>query len=425
MTKAFWSGRGGRCRAIAAAALAIAVGVMPPAAHALQPGQIVVVDETLPGVFLVDASSGNRQLISSATIGTGPQFSRPTVVVVEGDDSLLVGDANLEAIFRVNVLSGDRTVLTNAFSQLVGLALESDGEIVATDFGLDSVLRVDPVGGGVTIVSSASVGSGPAFGDVPVGIAVEASGTILVSEQETAAIFRVDPVTGDRTIISSASVGSGVPLSNPGKIVVEPDGNILVADGGVIRRVNPVTGDRDVVASPSSLSEFDVEESGDILVTVSAPSPGAVIRIDEPSGLETVVSSNGVGSGPNFVNTFGIANPRRTFSTDHFKCYQGRDLRNPAFRRLLCSQGTGLSTSDFVSSGCIDVRKVRFICGPVDLNGQGLHHPAEFLICYDAKGPKLSEPRPVVRMRTQIQESEVELIKPKLLCVPAALTAGP
>ena len=48
-----------------------------------------------------------------------------------------------------------------AFVSPRGIAVEADGSLVVVDLGLDAVVRVDPVSGDRTIISDASTGSGP------------------------------------------------------------------------------------------------------------------------------------------------------------------------------------------------------------------------------------------------------------------------
>ena len=43
----------------------------------------------------------------------------------------------------------------------LGIAVESDGSLVVIDSGLEAVVRVDQVTGDRTIISDASIGSGP------------------------------------------------------------------------------------------------------------------------------------------------------------------------------------------------------------------------------------------------------------------------
>ncbi len=81
------------------------------------------------------------------------------------------------------------------------IGVEADGSLVVIDPGLEAVVRVDPVSGDRTILSDASVGSGPGFG-APFGIAVEADGSLVVVDIGLEVVLRVDPVSGDRTIIS-------------------------------------------------------------------------------------------------------------------------------------------------------------------------------------------------------------------------------
>jgi len=47
------------------------------------------------------------------------------------------------------------------FVSPLGIAVEADGNLVVADFGLEAVVRVDPVSGDRTIISDASIGSGP------------------------------------------------------------------------------------------------------------------------------------------------------------------------------------------------------------------------------------------------------------------------
>ena len=77
-------------------------------------------------------------------------------------------DLGLGAVIRVDPVSGDRTILSDAsigsgpgFVSPFGIAVEADGGLVVRDFGLDAVVRVDPVSGDRTLISDPSIGSGP------------------------------------------------------------------------------------------------------------------------------------------------------------------------------------------------------------------------------------------------------------------------
>ena len=92
------------------------------------------------------------------------------------------------------------------FGSPFGIAVESDGSLVVVDPGLEALVRVDPVSGERTILSDDSTGPGPGFGS-PRGIAVESDGSLVVVDDGLEALVRVDPVSGERTIVSDASTG--------------------------------------------------------------------------------------------------------------------------------------------------------------------------------------------------------------------------
>jgi hypothetical protein len=104
---------------------------------------------------------------------------------------------------------------------------------------------------------------------------------------------------------------------------------------------------------------------------------------------------------------------------DHYKCYQGRDLRNPQF------DSVQIMTDDQVVAGAtLALERVKFVCVPVSKNGEGVINPAAHLTCYLAKGADLA-PRPQVQVSSQFQVSRFELKKPKLLCTPSTKTVLP
>jgi hypothetical protein len=98
---------------------------------------------------------------------------------------------------------------------------------------------------------------------------------------------------------------------------------------------------------------------------------------------------------------------------DHYKCYQGKDLKNPKFVKQI-----GVDTDDQLADELVDVKKLKFVCSPVDKNGEGINAPGAHLACYQLKAPKFAA-RPKVEVSTQFQTSQFEVKKGKLLCLPA------
>jgi streptogramin lyase len=189
-------------------------------------GNIVVMQggSTFPAVFSVDPATGNRTVVSSSSVGSGPNFTDLGAIDLDSSGNILVSNVTAgsdDGIWSVDPATGNRTILSNSgngsgtnFIVPLGFALDASGNILIADSGVDALFSVDPATGNRTIISSSSVGSGPNFGD-PYGVALEASGNIVVGDSTLNLLFRVDPMTGDRTIISSSSVGTGTNFIQP------------------------------------------------------------------------------------------------------------------------------------------------------------------------------------------------------------------
>jgi len=76
---------------------------------------------------------------------------------------LILGFISLGAIGGCNNNGGDSNSIGSGpdFVTPHGIAVEADGSLVVVDFGLEAVVRVDPVSGDRTIISYAVIGWGP------------------------------------------------------------------------------------------------------------------------------------------------------------------------------------------------------------------------------------------------------------------------
>lgn len=256
-------------------------------------GSLAVIDPTLQAMLRVDQLTGQRTLISSREIGNGPPFGLLTGLVVEANGSFVVMSAagslmDAPAVVRVNSQTGDRTVVSGGsnnigsgpplLSPLSG-ALAADGSLVLIDSFNQNVLRIDLVTGARRIVSGGSVGRGPSF-DRLVGIIVGDDGTLFGLDNGRRALIRIDPNSGNRDILSGDEVGPGPVFESPNALTMEANGALLVADNG--------------------------------LTTATEPGLKRVVRVDRDSGARTIVSGSGIagniiGSGPEFVVPTAIA----------------------------------------------------------------------------------------------------------------------
>jgi streptogramin lyase len=287
-------------------------------------GPLVVADAELKAVVRVDPITGVRIIVSgclnrtcSSVVGSGPVFKRPRGLAVEANDRLVVVDSALDAVVRVELATGDRTTISGCtndapctgtigsgplFRTPENIAVEADGQLVVVDADVEAVLRVNPATGDRTIISGNVTGSGPLL-SLPLHIAVEANGQLIVTDARLNAVIRVDPVTGARTIVSDADTDSGPLLQNPGGLAIEANGQLVVTDINLraVLRIDPDTGARALVSHTPSTGitigsgppfgfprGLAVTADGQIVLADAAL--GAVLHVNSLSGDRTIIS---------------------------------------------------------------------------------------------------------------------------------------
>ena len=153
--------------------------------------------------------SGCPDVACAAPVGSGPAFGEPVDIAIDPSGALFVTYQIEGSVFgalrRVDPATGARTLISGCqdlactavrgtgprFSNLFGIAFDADGSLLVTDGDLDAVLRVDPVSGDRTLLTgcvdaacSSAVGSGTALAE-PLDIAVipepAAAGDALVA----------------------------------------------------------------------------------------------------------------------------------------------------------------------------------------------------------------------------------------------------
>jgi sugar lactone lactonase YvrE len=331
------------------------LGLAPPA----QPGDVFAANGANRALFRVNPS-GDRGVLSSEDVGSGPSLRQLFDMTLEADGQILMTDNLNRALVRVDPQTGDRMIFSGCttldcsapiglgpdFSRIRMLAMESSGDALVTATQR-SIFRVQAVSGDRTILSGCSdtacssvIGGGPEF-IRPEGIAVESSGDILVIDRTLRSVLRIAPTSGDRTVVSgciddscSSTVGSGVDFEFPVDVVVEADGSILVTDANsflgtefrALFRVNPSNGDRTILSGceqrdcalvAGTGTNFSIpiglalDGGGEILV--GDYGMGAIFRVDPNSGDRIVFSgcvdpscSSSIGNGPPFALPFGI-----------------------------------------------------------------------------------------------------------------------
>ncbi len=285
-------------------------------------GDILAADSNQKAIIRVDPATGDRSVVSDNSTGTGPSFGNFGGIAVDSQGFILVTDQT-NGVVRIDPLTGNRMVVSGgsigsgpSFSTfLSGISVAANGDLLVADSLPNTLFRVDATTGDRSVVSSNSVGSGPAFGSSsPRGVAVDdAAGDAFATDISNDVLLRIDLDTGDRSIASGATVGTGPAFGNVISMARESTGSLLVTDNGLneVLRVDSTTGSRTVLTTgsgpffrnPWSLA---LEADGNILFSGNANPPGvadiAIYRLNPSTGGYSLVSSNTVGTGSQFQN---------------------------------------------------------------------------------------------------------------------------
>ncbi len=293
----------------------------PPSAtasHPVPPGAIYLRNEDT--VLMIDPATGDRTVISSDTVGSGPTmnnipglgpFSREqSAIIVENKESLMI--TNVGSILRVDRRTGDRSLVHSHHVRLRDIALENQDHLVYLN-EMSDIVRVSLLGGGTVVVSSSSVGTGE-YPFTPCGIEMATDGGILMHTLSGQNIIRVDPVTSERTVLSGYTngwlpiVGTGPHLYHWNMAVDPNNGRIYsTRKGADLYATHPVSGDRSVLSSsgivgsgPAFLRLEGLGVAADGTIYVLDRGQEVLFSVDPQTGDRNVVSSFAldVGTGP-------------------------------------------------------------------------------------------------------------------------------
>lgn len=190
------------------------------------------------------------------------------------------------------------------------------------------ILRVNSGGQGVLTDNASPVGS--PYLDQPTDMAFLPNGDIVLTDsgQFTGApkVVQVNKSTGARTLVSglatysSPARGSGPALVWPNSVAVEPSGDILIVDVNAttwvprILRINPTTGNRTIMSSngvgtgpalTAVTSEGEVANIGGVIYLING---GLLMSVDPVTGNRTPISGAGRGAGPTIIWPLSMAN---------------------------------------------------------------------------------------------------------------------
>ncbi|MEM7009753.1 MAG: hypothetical protein AAF462_11530, partial [Thermodesulfobacteriota bacterium] len=255
-------------------------------AHAQSPndGQAVVVDISAGtdfdgALFIVELSNGQRELVSDfGDPAQGPLGDGPVDLALSQNlqNAYVTDTSGQGLLFHVNLMSGDRTIIS--------------------DFA-------DPA-------------QGP-LGERPSGIALNDTAAYVLTRSEgtndDGLLFHIDLTTGDRTIISDfGDPAQGIVGSDPADLILDGTGGAYVTDEdggdslgrGAVFHVDLTSGNRTLISNfnnpaqgPIGINPFGITmgSSGNLLVTdediTQGPTiNGSLLEVDVVSGFRTVIS---------------------------------------------------------------------------------------------------------------------------------------
>lgn len=279
-------------------------------------------------LLAVDRESGLISVLYSNNVGAGPLVTSATSLVVnsQGNTAWML-DSDTNAIIKVDLLSGNRSVLSASrvgkggemlVPEAVAFDRETNQAYLATNQSSirGYLYRVDMSTGNRTPVVGDGTGFGVFVGAIG-GLALDAENRVLymsarVDQFYNWGIVKMDLETGERTMVSSSGYnverGAGIDLDYPRGVVIDAANNrLLVADASLraLFAVDLETGDRTVI-SASSLPDDNLAvgtgeqmvnpewlaldaDNNRVLLTRSNPTD-VVLAVDLNTGSRTVLS---------------------------------------------------------------------------------------------------------------------------------------
>ena len=250
------------------------------------------------------------------------------VVVDAANDRAFVFDGSLDAVFEIDLASGDRTILSDAstgsgpdFGNVDNMALDSaNNRLMLAGIG-GYVISVDLTSGN----RATFVDVRPEFEPNKVdfrGIAVDAvNDNLLVADSRLDQVLRFDLITPVRTVLVGNGAGSGpestVLYSVQGLAFDSSRDRLMLTRSGVadsLIAVDMIDGSRQTLSDDFNGAgpTFDFPQRPDIdtvndRVLFAANSNDAIYAVDLTSGGRTRLSDNlGIGSGALFGDPWDI-----------------------------------------------------------------------------------------------------------------------
>jgi hypothetical protein len=277
--------------------------------------------EFVPGsgaLLGVDLASGNRSVVSSPTVGSGPWPAYESKMSRAPDGQrLLVACWMDEVVLGIDLASGHRAIVSDAASALGtpwtavwDVAVGVDGRAWAGSSADGRIFAFDPASGAHAAVAAPPADDRGEVFDVELDLAHD---RLLAADDRRAAILALPLSGGEARVWVRNSIGGGSPFrrSLVAGVAVDRSGRAWMVDGEQAELVavgladgvrTPVSGGS-LGAGPALDVPIDValdESTGTLRALVLDIGLKAVVAVDLASGDRSLVSGAGVGAGPVF-----------------------------------------------------------------------------------------------------------------------------
>jgi sugar lactone lactonase YvrE len=283
---------------------------------------MAILGERDPSLLRIDPLTGHRQTITSSTRGDGPSIRAITDVVVDRQGRVIILDPYAYNLLQVDVETGDRAALTDNFDPAQGPSLHAfsqmaldggDGSVILADHLERNVYRVNLDTGQRTLLSGPARGSGPMLESLAC-LRVDSQGAIWATgwiEEEPLfhiGLYRIDPVTGDRRLVSGPAQQPNGFLDSEFVLV---GANRAVFPGYQrVTYVDLITGEHSIVPSEGPWMTARAEAAAitpDGRLVFTGGQPGSVIEMDLAASTHSVLSGPDPAFGPGLWMPQGIA----------------------------------------------------------------------------------------------------------------------
>ena len=216
-------------------------------------------DDMGDGVFEARLSDGQRKILSYSeasdlTVGSGYDIVQPISVIANNNLSYVV-DGN--DIVKIDLVTGNRSVLTHQGSMSTLLMKPNTTEAIAVQYDLENIININLSNGSVTEIAKKSLGNGsPDLRSPKIMSASWAKNKAYVNLYYQDTLLAVDLSTGSRAVFSTAQ-GTEPKIANPDAMQVDDASNqLFVWDSGQLIAIDLNTGRRKLFASSGTFSSL-------------------------------------------------------------------------------------------------------------------------------------------------------------------------